>query len=1041
MMLKEFCKGSEWRKWDLHVHAPGTKLNDQYKLEGGDVLEEFCKKVEESDVKAFGITDYFSGDGYFAFIEKYRRLYPNSSKIFFPNIELRTSDVVNAAREEVNLHVIFNPSQPDLRKNLEKFLQNLKTNKTTGKDRKIKTSELCSEQDFEEATTTRAYIKEALKEVYGDEAELLEYVMIFAAANNDGIRTETEEIHGKKRGVKRKAVITDEIDKFCDGFFGNSNNSEYFLTPNRLENKKEAIEPKPVVSGCDAHSFEDVENWLGKLVGKDSEILKEPTWIKADLTYEGLKQIIYEPGSRVFIGTEPDIEARVRENPTKYIKSIHIDQIESYGGRHGTWFHKTGIELNKEMVAIIGNKGSGKSALTDIVGLLGNSHNQKYDAGTGKTEELFSFLNREKFLKGHCASNFEADLNWYYGDPEHAILDRDTDTGLPEKVEYLPQKYLEKICANIEDDEFRRKLNEVVFDYVEKKDRYGTSSLEDLLEYLTRQASEEISDVQVLLHEKNEEVVEVEKKLTSDYRREIEERKKIKEEEIAAHEFTKPPEIQPPREDNSIHDGASTEISKLEALMGQLSTQIDQLRSEQPVVSKRVEDLRQAKQTIERQIKALTDLKPKYVALLKEIGVTFEDAVSVRADFTKLDSAIKGGLERLAEISALLRSSEDVEAIESEEEKNIAFKKSLVCQYEGLEVKHKEIVDRLDKPLRDYQAYLKVKAKWDTRRSELTGDDEDPGTGTLNWLKQELERIENDYPHELQIARENREKVSKDIYAKKKGLISFYIMVKQAIDTEITKYKKELGDYNISIDAGLRFDSSFIDNFFEYVNQRSVGSFSGAEEGKTVLKKICEEVDDWQDEAKIFSMLADITSHLDQDKRGEEVESSRRDIFRQMKQQKDPVAFYDYLFGLDYLQTKYDLMVDDKDLSQLSPGERGGLLLIFYLMLDRKDVPLVIDQPEDNLDNKSVYEILVRFIKKAKKRRQIIMATHNPNLAVVADAEQIIHVSIDKKNKNDFGFYSGSIENLEINKRVVDILEGTLPAFDNRRLKYRKRAH
>jgi predicted ATPase len=108
-------------------------------------------------------------------------------------------------------------------------------------------------------------------------------------------------------------------------------------------------------------------------------------------------------------------------------------------------------------------------------------------------------------------------------------------------------------------------------------------------------------------------------------------------------------------------------------------------------------------------------------------------------------------------------------------------------------------------------------------------------------------------------------------------------------------------------------------------------------------------------------------------------------------------------------------------------------------MLDRRDIPLVIDQPEDNLDNKSVYEILVTFLKKAKTRRQIIMVTHNPNLAVVADAEQIIHVSIDKKNKqNDFRFQSGAIENPALNKAVVDILEGTLPAFDNRRLKYRK---
>jgi hypothetical protein len=94
-------------------------------------------------------------------------------------------------------------------------------------------------------------------------------------------------------------------------------------------------------------------------------------------------------------------------------------------------------------------------------------------------------------------------------------------------------------------------------------------------------------------------------------------------------------------------------------------------------------------------------------------------------------------------------------------------------------------------------------------------------------------------------------------------------------------------------------------------------------------------------------------------------------------------------------------------------------------------MPLIIDQPDDNFDNKSVYEILVRFLRRAKKRRQIVNVTHDPNLAVVADAEQIIHVTIDKKNQNDFDYFTGSIENPQINARVVDILEGTRTAFDN----------
>ena len=100
------------------------------------------------------------------------------------------------------------------------------------------------------------------------------------------------------------------------------------------------------------------------------------------------------------------------------------------------------------------------------------------------------------------------------------------------------------------------------------------------------------------------------------------------------------------------------------------------------------------------------------------------------------------------------------------------------------------------------------------------------------------------------------------------------------------------------------------------------------------------------------------------------------------------------------------------------------------------DKPLIIDQPEENLDNESVYKYLVKFIKQAKENRQIIMVTHNPNLAVVCDADQIIKMSIDKKNKNKVTFMSGSIENRDMNKCLVDVLEGTYPAFHNRDSKY-----
>jgi hypothetical protein len=75
-------------------------------------------------------------------------------------------------------------------------------------------------------------------------------------------------------------------------------------------------------------------------------------------------------------------------------------------------------------------------------------------------------------------------------------------------------------------------------------------------------------------------------------------------------------------------------------------------------------------------------------------------------------------------------------------------------------------------------------------------------------------------------------------------------------------------------------------------------------------------------------------------------------------------------------------------------------------------------------------------VKEAKTRRQIVMVTHNPNLAVVCDAEQVICAEIRKEHGNDVRYVSGSIEDPLINRRIIDILEGTRPAFDKRDAKY-----
>src|SRR6202043_72429 len=109
---------------------------------------------------------------------------------------------------------------------------------------------------------------------------------------------------------------------------------------------------------------------------------------------------------------------------------------------------------------------------------------------------------------------------------------------------------------------------------------------------------------------------------------------------------------------------------------------------------------------------------------------------------------------------------------------------------------------------------------------------------TLNWLKQELEAVTTKFPQELQQARVERAAASKEVLAKKKSLIVFYDSVKRSIDDEIKLYGADLGDYNISIEASLKFDPQFYEDFFRHINQQVKGSFHGTEDGRAVLRKL-----------------------------------------------------------------------------------------------------------------------------------------------------------------------------------------------------------
>jgi energy-coupling factor transporter ATP-binding protein EcfA2 len=119
-------------------------------------------------------------------------------------------------------------------------------------------------------------------------------------------------------------------------------------------------------------------------------------------------------------------------------------------------------------------------------------------------------------------------------------------------------------------------------------------------------------------------------------------------------------------------------------------------------------------------------------------------------------------------------------------------------------------------------------------------------------------------------------------------------------------------------------------------------------------------------------------------------------------------------------------------------------LLILYLAVDRlDDRPLIVDQPEENLDNASVFEVLVDYFREAKQRRQIIIVTHNPNLVVNTDAEQVVVADAIRRDSGlpTISYASGPLEAVpgrvkQIREHVCDVLEGGRDAFRNRERRY-----
>jgi hypothetical protein len=1046
--MSGFPRGSEWRRWDLHIHTKGTNKNDQFKSED---FEKFCRvlfrKAINNDIAAIGVTDYFSIDNYknvkdyvrniddeTNFTEDEKRQIKNI--LILPNVELRMLPVTDSGRL-VNIHFIFNPEEDFINYLDNNFFSKLKCGNYLmnrqgiieyGKSLLGNGQELGDDVAYKEGVNKFHLEISQIKEVLKDKQIADNAVVVVCNSKNDGASAFQEHYDlfegepGSLDGIRRSIYhISDMI------FSSNEGDRKYFLgqkSDNPTKVKEKCGSLKPCIHGSDAHT-ED------KLFAPDND---RYCWIKADLTFDGLKQLRCEPEDRVYIGKEPPLLERVASNKTKYIESLTIRKKAGYNGKNGIWFDGVNLELNKELVAIIGNKGNGKSALSDIIGLLGNTHN------AGDKQNNLSFLTTKKFKKKGYAENFEANLVWSDGSgvDEGICLADETDKNAPEKVRYLPQNYFERLTNDLEAEGFDSTLKSVIFAHIPEQDRLGCGSFDELIEKKTQVIDSDLSTIRNDVNSISESIIKLEEKKHPDYLNKINGQIKEKEKELKSHMTNKPEEVADPSKDHSSETKAKISkayknIEQLNKQNVELAEKIEEAKQRLNTATRNKEEAKQLTDKISQLELSLTNFKQENGDVFSKFKLNIDEIIKVSFDKKAINEKLKEINKELDDLEGKLRSKKDIDvdqSIKNDVDRKKVYQISFVARQEIIQQEIKRKTDELSKPEKEYQIYKEKLEQWERRKKDIEGDNSK--VDSLKYLKSEKEYIERKLDNDLSKKRKDRLDKSLEIFNKQREIINIYNTLKKSIDSAISQGGEFASKFNMMIDVSFKLDDGFVDNFLGYINKTKKGTFQNADTGtvSAMLDSI-----NLSEEDGVRQLLGTLIRWLEEDERNES-DIQKRNISDQVNKVKE---FYDFLFSLEYLTPNYDLKQDGKSLDQLSPGEKGAVLLVFYLMIDKEDIPLIVDQPEDNLDNKSVFEVLTHFIRIAKKRRQIIMVTHNPNLAVGADAEQIIYTSLDKTDgKNRFSVECGSIENANINKRIVDILEGTKPAFDKRKLRYRE---
>lgn len=964
-----FKRGSEWGLWDVHVHTPLTYKSNNYSYDLATYLANIEKKPE---FIALGITEYLLIDSYEeVWKAKHQQGRIPKVQFLFPNLEFRITPE-NQDGFYLNIHLLIDSKDPNHIAEIRSALTRLSMQTTKGKFSCTKSDLVAFGRALKNGVgDDTSFLKEGINEFkvefdgfrewYEGEKWLKENSIVAISGKNDGLGAFKWDKDGGWNQHKTKII------HFCPIIFSsNKADRDFWLGITKPKDIEVLGGTKPCLHGCDAHCDVELLNPAEKRF----------CWIKATPSFEGLKQACMEPAERVWIGEKAPDE-RVGVNV--------IDSVEF--GNSTNFFGGSKVEFNKGLVAIIGQRGTGKTALAEAIALASDSIILDDDD---------SFLKRA----GKKIFGTRVLVNWLPPSATAGAIKID-DTRLKAaskrvisdlafgKVKYLSQNYVEKLCSkDVDGVELVKEIETIIFNSIDSTGRLNSPDFDAYKEKKISSHQKSIYrtqlDIQDLNKEESELSLKIAKKdeVTKNIAKLVEEKAQI--DAVA---------LQNSQDTNAI----VTNLTALRDALGKCQAQISNL------VTKR--------HSIEAD-------KKDYLALVKDLNTKVQKVVG---------KFIAYGLAEAESKKLLPKADYDVEAI----------LKPLITSIDAQLVNLRTV----DSPTQKSEATLKA---------EIVATEATLAASTENQMKiivaqqrlskikeeiakyqEELGRIDKEYPERITAIWKEREEfyvtILKECQAQHDTLKSLYSFLE--INPDIS------AKMGLTIRLNIEFEKWFekLSNLFD-LRKSKQNPFKDISELEDELKaKLLAGWSNLLDKNSDSSPLATaITSVL------KKLKDKDITMASFLKEQSSTLDILNLLFDTTHLKLQYSLAYEGVELLSLSPGTKGVVLLLLYLALDTSDTrPLIIDQPEGNLDSESVYSLLSKYFREAKRKRQIIIVTHNPNLVVNTDAEQVIVVKTTKDSGiPTFTYDSGPLEDAQIREDICRIMEGGKDAFNKRNERY-----